>query len=117
MNLKLFLSRKKIIDREWGNFYLLILLIYIVCLNCWLLIQKMRFYISKSFSCDLSLFVYNFSFYCLPFCSNVSNCLCMWSDYKIVFLVVFFTIVLTIVCLFPKFWNDIRFRMRDARSC
>ena len=22
-----------------------------------------------------------------------------------------------IVCLFPKFLNDIRFRMRDARSC
>ena len=23
----------------------------------------------------------------------------------------------TIVCLFPKFFNDIRFRMRDAKSC
>ena len=38
-------------------------------------------------------FFYNFSFYCLSFCSNVSNCLCMWGDYKIVFLVIYFTIV------------------------
>ena len=34
-----------------------------------------------------------FLFFCLSFCSNVSNCLCMWSYYKIIFLVFYFTIV------------------------
>ena len=34
-----------------------------------------------------------FLFYCLSFCSDVSNCLCMWGYYKIVFLFVYFTIV------------------------
>ena len=55
---------------------------------------KNGFLFSKNlFLCDLSLFVYNFPFYCLSFCSNVSNCLCMWSDYKIVFFVIYFTFV------------------------
>ena len=49
INLKLFLNRKIIIDREWDNFYQLILLIRRVRLNCWLLIQKMRFYFLKIF--------------------------------------------------------------------
>ena len=49
MNLKLFLNRKNIIDREWDNFYQLILLFYKVHLNCWLLILKMRFYFLKIF--------------------------------------------------------------------
>ena len=43
MNLKLFLSQRNIIDRELGNFYLLILLVCKVRLNCWFLILKMRF--------------------------------------------------------------------------
>ena len=41
----------------------------------------------------------------------------MRCDYKIVFIVIYFTIMSNSVCLFPKFLNDIRFRMRDARSC
>ena len=44
MNLRLFLSRKYIVDHGWGNFYLFIVLICITRLNCWLLIRKMRFY-------------------------------------------------------------------------
>ena len=30
---------------------------------------------------------------CLSFCSDISNCLCVWCDYKIVFFVIYFTIV------------------------
>ena len=32
-------------------------------------------------------------FYCLSFCSNVSNCLCMRCDYKIVLFGIYFTVV------------------------
>ena len=49
MNLKLFLSQKNIIDREVDNFYLLILLVCKVRLNCWFLILKMRFDFLKIF--------------------------------------------------------------------
>ena len=49
MNLKLFLSQKNIIDREVGNFYLLIVLVCKVRLNCWFLILKMRFDFLKIF--------------------------------------------------------------------
>ena len=41
----------------------------------------------------------------------------MRCDYQIVFLLSISQLCKTIVCLFPKFLNDIRFRMRDARSC
>ena len=49
MNLKLFLSQKNIIDREVGKFYLLILLVCKVRLNCWFLILKMRLDFLKIF--------------------------------------------------------------------
>ena len=41
----------------------------------------------------------------------------MRCDYKIVFLLSISQLCKTIVCLFPRFLNDIRFRMTDAKSC
>ena len=62
MNLKLFLSQKNIIDREVGNFYLLILLVCKVRLNCWFLILKMRFDFLKIFFVLFVCFVIIFLF-------------------------------------------------------
>ena len=40
----------------------------------------------------------------------------MWSDYEIIFFVVFVLELRNItVCLFPKLSKDIRFRMMDAK--
>ena len=53
---------------------------------------------------------------CLSFCSNLSYCLFVWSDYEIIFFVVFVLELRNItVCLFPKLSKDIRFRMMDAK--
>ena len=63
------------------------------------------------------MFTYNFSFYCLSFCSNVSNYLGMWGNYEIVILIVFFSqLFILIVCLFSKFFSDIRFRMKGCKD-
>ena len=75
----------------------------------------MREKFSKRRNAKLSLFAYNFSFFVGLFVRiNPIVCLCgvITRSYFSIFIS---QLCNTVVCLIPKMFSDIRFRMKDAR--
>ena len=117
MSLKLFLNRKNLTDHGLGNFYLLIFLnLYSESRQLTSDLENAFLFFENLFRVICLCLLIIFLFIVCRFVRMYPTvCVCGVIT-KSYFWLSISQLCNTIVCLFPKFFNEIRFRMRDARS-